>query len=74
LHHFVSDAELLERVNPACGERKIDRPPTDEITRARVGASLIKIDIVPAPPQVRGEQSAGEAATDEKKLCRHSKK
>ena len=57
--HFVGDAELLERVNPARRERKVDRPPADEVARARVGPSLVKIDLVSAPPEVGGEQSAG---------------
>src|SRR5438445_268340 len=33
----------------------------------------IKIDIVTAPHQVRGEQPARETATDENKLCCHSR-
>jgi hypothetical protein len=66
--HFIGDAELLERVNPARREREIDRSSADNIAFARIGPSLVKIDIVPAPPQVRAEQSASEAAADENKF------
>lgn len=69
--HFISDAELLERVNPTRGKREIDRPPPDNIALARVGPPLVKIDIVSAPPQVRAQQSAGQAATDENKFYWH---
>jgi hypothetical protein len=64
-HYFVSDTELLERVNAARGERKVDRPPPNEIARARVGPPLVKIDLVSAPPEIRGEQPSGKATTDE---------
>ena len=57
--HFVGDADPLERVNPARREREIDRPPADNITFARIGPSLVKIDIISATPQIRGEQSSG---------------
>ena len=67
--HFIGDAELLERVNPARREREIDRASADDIAFARVGPSFVKIDIVSAPPQVRREQSAGESTTDEDKFC-----
>src|SRR5438094_8506594 len=63
--HFVSDPELLERVNPARRERGIDRAPADNIAFARIGSSLVKIDIVATAPQVGGEQSAGQTAADE---------
>ena len=65
LEYFIGDAELLERVNPAGREREIDRSPTDQIAFARIGAAFVKIDLVAAPSHVGGEQSAGEAATDE---------
>ena len=57
--HFIGDPELLERVNPARGEREIDRASADDIAFARIGAPLVKIDFVSAPPQIRREQSAG---------------
>ena len=69
--HFIGDAELLERVNPARRKREIDRPSADEVARARVGPSLVKIDIVPAPPQIRREQSAGESTADKSEFCWH---
>ena len=70
--HFIGDAELFERVNSAGRKREIDRAPADDVSLARISAPFVKIDIVTAAPQVRGEQSAGEAAADENKLCRHS--
>ena len=57
-HHFVGDAELLERVNPAGRERQVDRAPADEVARARVGPPFVQIDLMSAPPKVRGKQAA----------------
>ena len=68
LQHFVSNAELLERVNPARRERQIDRPPADKVARARVGPSLVKIDLVSAPTEVRRKQTSREPAANENKL------
>jgi hypothetical protein len=59
LEHFVSDAELFERVNPARRDRKIDRSPAANVALARISPALVKIDIVPAPPQICREQPAG---------------
>ena len=64
LHYFISDAELLERMNSARGKRKVDRAPADEVPRARVGPSFVKIDLVSALPQVCGKQSPGETTPD----------
>jgi hypothetical protein len=72
LQHFVSDAELLKRVNPARRERKIDRPSADNIAFTRISPPLVKIDIVPAPAQICGEQSSCEAAADENEFRWHS--
>ncbi len=71
---FIGDAELFQGVNPSGREREVDRPTADKISRARIGPAFVKIDIVPAPPQVRGEQSAGESAADENKFRIQSKK
>src|SRR5438067_11731764 len=60
LKDFLRDAELLERMNPAGRERKIDRAAAHEIPRARIGAALVKLDLVAAPAQIRREQSARE--------------
>ena len=62
--HFIGESELLERVNSAGGEREIDRAAADGVARARVGAALEEIDLVAAPAEETGEQSAGQAAAD----------
>jgi hypothetical protein len=62
--YLVSNPELLERVNPTRGEREIDRPPSDDISFARISSPLVKIDLVSAPPEVRREQPSGKAAAD----------
>ena len=53
---FLSDADLFQRVNPACRNRQIDRAPADDVPFARVSAPLVKIHFVSTPPQIRGEQ------------------
>jgi hypothetical protein len=72
LQYFVGDPELLECVNPAGGEGKVDRPSADEVAGARIGASLVKVDLVPAFPQIRSEQTARETAANEGNFCAHS--
>ena len=59
LEHFIRDAELLECMNPARGKREINRASADNIPFARIGPAFVKIDIVPAPAQVRSEQPSG---------------
>ena len=66
---FIGDPELLQRVNPACRKRQIDRAPADEVPFARVSAPFVEIDLVPAPPEICREQSAGQSATDQNKSC-----
>ena len=66
--YVVGDSDLLEGMNPARRERKIDRAPADNIAFARVGPSFIKIDIVATAPQVGRQQSAGQTAADQNKL------
>lgn len=68
LKHFVCDAELFERVDPTGGEREIDRASADKIAFARIGAAFVKIDLVSAPSEMRGEQSAGQSTADENEL------
>src|SRR5207244_11113375 len=68
LQRFVRDADLFERMYAARRNRQIDRPPADNVAFARIGSSLIKIDIVATAPQVGGEQSAGQTAADQNKL------
>jgi len=62
LEHFFGDAELLERVNAARRERKVDGSPTDRVAFARIGPPLAKLDLVPAPTEIRRQQSAREPA------------
>ena len=64
LEYFVGDAELLEGVDSARGEREIDRSPADKVAFARVSSSFVKIDIVSAPSQIGRQQSAGQTGTD----------
>src|ERR1700682_1513219 len=59
LKYFIGDAELFERMNSTRGECEVDRSAADKVAFARIRPAFVKIDIVPAPPQVRGEQSAG---------------
>ena len=59
LQHFISDSDLLERMNAAGREREIDRSSADHVAFARISAALVKIDLVSAPAQIRGEQTAG---------------
>jgi hypothetical protein len=59
LEHFVSNSDLFERMNSARRKGEINGAPPDHVAFARIGAALVKIDIVPAPAQVRREQSAG---------------
>jgi hypothetical protein len=68
LQHFVSQTELLERVNPASGKRKIDRSSANEIAFTWIGAPFVKLDFVSAPPQVGSEQSASQTTSDQNKL------
>jgi hypothetical protein len=63
--NFLGNPELFERVNAAGREREIDRASADEIALARIGPAFVKFHFVSATAQVRGEQSAREAATDE---------
>jgi len=71
--HVIGDAELFEGVNSPRRDGEIDRPSTDDIAFAWISPPLVKIDIVPASPEVRAEQSASESATDENKLRGHHK-
>ena len=63
--NFIRDTDLFERMNAPRRNRQIDRPPANDIAFARIGSSLVKIDIVATAPQVRGEQSARQTASDE---------
>jgi hypothetical protein len=52
---FISNADLFERVNPACRNRQIDRASTDDVSFARVSTPLIKIHLISAPSEICGE-------------------
>ena len=69
LQRFMREADLFERMNAPRRDREIDRPPADDVAFARISAPLVKINIVPAPAQVRGEQAACESTANENKLC-----
>src|ERR1700730_9153839 len=71
LEHLISDTELLERMNPTRRERKINRASTDDIAFARIGAALIKINLVSAPSQVRAESPPCQATADEGEFWVH---
>ena len=60
LQCFLSDADLFQRVNPACRNRQIDRASADDVPFARVSAPLVKIHLVSAPSEICGEQSASQ--------------
>ena len=66
---FLGDPDLFQRVNPACRNRQIDRTSAEDVPFARVSAPLVKIHLVSAPPQIRGEQSASQTAPDQNKPC-----
>jgi hypothetical protein len=55
LQDFVSDSELLKRMNATRRNRQIDRPSAHNVALTRIGSALVKIDVVPASPQVRGD-------------------
>src|SRR5438876_2465591 len=69
LQRLMRDADLFERMNAPRRNRQIDRSPADDVAFARISAPLVKIDIVPAPPQIRGEQTTCESAANQNKLC-----
>src|SRR2546423_11034967 len=73
LENFIGDPKLLERVNAASGEREIDRAAADDVPFPRIGASLVKFDIVAAPAEISGEKSTGQPAPDENKF-RHGRR
>ena len=50
LQYFVGDTELLERVNSAGGEGKVNRATADDVAFAGIGSALVKIDLVSPPP------------------------
>src|SRR5437867_9227281 len=57
--HVICDLNLFERVNPTRRNSEIDRASAYNVAFTRISPSLVKIDIVSAPAQVGGEQSAG---------------
>jgi hypothetical protein len=71
LQRFISEPDLFQRVNAARRDRQINRSSADDVAFARISAPLIQINIISTPAQIRGEQTAREAAADENKL-RHA--
>lgn len=65
---FIRDPKLFERVNSASGEGEINRAPANDVPFARIGAALVKRDLVAAAPEISSEQTAGEAATNQNEL------
>ncbi len=65
LQDFVSNPEALERVDPAGGEREIDRAAADKVAGMRIGPALEEFHLVAAPPEKRGHHAAGQTAADE---------
>ena len=72
LQGFMRDAELFEGMNAPHRNRQIDRSPADDVAFAWISTPLVKIDIIPAPAQIRGEQAARESAANENEFRRHS--
>jgi hypothetical protein len=68
LEDFFSNAELLEGVNAAGGEGKINRASADEVAFARVGPAFVKIDLVTAPAEECGEESTGKTTANQNKI------
>src|SRR4051812_23420424 len=68
LQDFVSNSDLFECVDAAGRKREIDRASANHVAFARITAAFVKIDLVTAPAEIGGEQSASESATDEDKF------
>jgi hypothetical protein len=68
---FISDAELLERVDAPCGKGEIDRPAADEISGPRIRAPLIQLHLIAAPAEVSGQEPTCQTATNQDKLRSH---
>ncbi len=69
LQRFMRDADLFERMNAPRRNRQIDRSSADDVSFAWISTPFVKIDIVPAPAQIRGEQTTRQTAADKNKLC-----
>ena len=69
LQRFMRDADLFQCMNAPGRNRQINRSSADDVAFARISAALVKIDLVPAPPQKCGEQTTCESAANENKLC-----
>ncbi len=59
LHHFVGNPELRESVDAAGGESEINRTAANRVAGPRIGPAFVEIDLVTAPPEVTGKQTAG---------------
>jgi hypothetical protein len=70
---LVGNSELFKRVNTARRKREINGSPADNVALAWISAALVKIDMIPAPTQIRGQKTPGQTTTDEDKLSWHQK-
>ena len=68
LQRFISDADAFERMNSPGRNRQIDRTPADYVAFAWISASLVKVNIISSPAQVRCEQPARQSAADQNKF------
>ena len=71
VEHRTVGARGAERMQPAFGEREVDRAPADEPVQARIAPPLEDIDGPTALRQERGEQAAGKAGADEGEVAIH---
>src|SRR6266567_669518 len=69
LQDLIGNAKLLERMNPARGNREINRTTPNNIAFAGISPAFVKIDIVSAPAQICRKQSTSETGTDQNKFC-----
>ena len=63
--HFIGNSNLLERMDPAGGKREIDRASADHVAFAWIAPAFVKLDLVSASAEIRGEQTAGQSRADE---------
>src|SRR5438105_3050848 len=69
MQRFVSDSNLLERMNAARRNRQVDGASANDVPFTRIGSSFVKIHIVPSSSQIRREQSTRQTAADQNKSC-----
>jgi hypothetical protein len=55
-------------VDAASREREIDRAAAHEIPFPRIAPTFVELNLVTTPTEIGGQQTAREAAADQKKL------